>query len=187
MIIGFTGRIAAGKESVKHFLVEQGFVYVETSQVLKEELSRRRMEITRKNMQDLGDELRVKYGLGVLMKLLLEKTDNKKNYIFDSLRNAGEVDYLRKHVKDFILIAVDAPQEIRFQRILSRGKASDPRTWDEFLVIDNRDYFDESNPHGQQVRDCMARADFLIVNDADIAKSLKEVETIWEKIKERVR
>ncbi len=189
MIIGFTGRIAAGKETIKHFLVEKGFVYMETSQVLKDELSRRGMELTRKNMQDLGDELRAKDGNGALMKLVLEKIDysnNKdKHFILDSLRNAGEADYLREHADDFVLIAVDAPQQMRFERMLSRGKPHDPKTWEEFLIIDNRDYFDETNPHGQQVRDCMACADFLIVNDGDISSSIKEIERIWVEIEKR--
>jgi dephospho-CoA kinase len=190
MIIGFTGRIAAGKESVKHFLVDKGFTYVETSQVLKEELSRRGMEITRTNMQDLGDELRAKDGHGALMKLVLEKinyvNNRDKHFILDSLRNAGEADFLREHADEFILIAVDAPQRLRFERILSRGKTHDPKTWEEFLVIDNRDYFDESNPFGQQVRDCMERADFLIVNDGALEDSVKKIQEIWGEIRKKI-
>ena len=183
MIIGFTGRIAAGKETIKSFLVDKGFEYIETSEVLREELNRRRMEITRKNMQDLGDELRKKQGPGILMKLLLEKADSKKNYIFDSLRNAGEVDFLRKNVKDFILIAVDAPRELRFKRILQRGKASDPKTWDTFLEVDNRDYFDPHNPHGQQVKQCIEKADYLIINDGSLEEIKKKIEKIYGEIK----
>lgn len=168
------------QETIKSFLVDRGFEYIETSEVLQEELTRRRVEITRKNMQDLGDELRKKQGQGILMELPLEKTDPKKNYIFDSLRNAGEVDYLREKVKDFVLIAVDAPQELRFQRILQRGKASDPKTWDIFLEVDNRDYFD---PHGQQVKQCIEKADYLIVNDSSLEEIMKKIEKIYEAIK----
>ena len=191
MIIGFTGRIAAGKETVKHFLVEKGFIYVETSQILKEELLRRGKAVTREHMQDLGDELRARDGLGALIKLVLEKIDYHRNrdthFILDSLRNAGEVEYLRSVADDFILIAVDAPQRMRFERILSRGKTHDPKTWEEFLVIDSRDYFDPGNPHGQQVRDCMEKADFLIVNDSDVEKGTRAMEKIWEEIEERVK
>lgn len=189
MIIGFTGRIAAGKETVKSFLVQKGFRYVETSQVLKDELSRRGMEITRENMQDLGDELRARDGLGALMKLVLERIDyeNNKNkhFILDSLRNAGEADYLRKQANSFILIAVDAPQRLRFERILSRGKPHDPKTWEEFLLVDNRDYCDENNPHGQQVKYCMERADFMVINDDDKQKAMKQIERIWKEIEKR--
>ena len=186
MIIGLTGRIAAGKETLTDFLRKKGFIYLETSKMLTEELGRRGLEINRWNMQNLGDELRENYGPGALMKMLLEKTEPEKNYIFDSLRNPGEAEFLRKNVKDFILIAVDAPQKIRFERILKRNKPSDPKTWKEFLKIDNRDFFDETNPMGQQVGKCMELADFKIVNDADLKKSKKEIKEAWEKIKKGI-
>lgn len=182
MIIGLTGRIAAGKETLTDFLRKKGFIYVKTSKVLIEELEKRDLEITRANMQDLGDEIREKYGAGGLMKILLEKIEPGKNYIFDSLRNSGEVEFLRKNAKDFILIAVDAPQKIRFERILKRNKPSDPKIWEEFLKIDNRDFFDETNSMGQQVGKCIELADFKIVNDSDLKKSMKEIEEIWGKI-----
>jgi dephospho-CoA kinase len=136
-------------------------------------------------MQNLGDELRGKDGPGALMKMLLKKTEPEKNYIFDSLRNAGEAEFLKNNVKDFVLIAVDAPQKLRFERTLKRNKSYDPKNWDEFLKIDNRDFFDESNPMGQQVGKCMEAADFKIMNDADLEKSKKEIEDVWEKIKKR--
>ncbi len=184
MIIGLTGRIAAGKETLTDFLRKKGFIYLETSKMLAEELEKRGLEITRANMQDLGDELREKDGVGALMKMLLKKTEPGKDYIFDSLRNPGEADFLRKNIKDFVLIGVDAPQKIRFERILKRGKPSDPKTWEEFLKIDDRDFFDETNLMGQRVGKCMEIAD-LKINNINLEKSMEEIEEVWEKIIKR--
>lgn len=188
MLIGLTGRIGAGKETLTEFLREKGFIYLETSKLLKEELKKRNFEITRENMQDLGDELRKKYGAEILMKMFLEKINQdkgNKNYIIDSLRNAGEVKFLRENIKNFVLIAVDAPQKLRFKRIIKRGKPSDPKTWEEFLKVDNRDLFDKNNPLGQQVGKCMELADFKIINDCSLKKSMIKIKKIWEKIKEK--
>jgi len=69
MLIALTGRIAAGKEILTKFLIEQGFEYLETAQLLKAELIKRGLEINRWNMQNLGDDLRDKEGVGVLMKI----------------------------------------------------------------------------------------------------------------------
>ena len=168
MIIGLTGRIGARKETLTQFLREKGFKYLETSKLLTEELEKRGLPITRKNQQDLGDELRQKAGAGALMKIFLNKINLNGNYIIDSLRNAGEVKFLKENVKDFILIAIDAPQKLRFERILERNKSSDPKKWDEFLKVDNRDFFDETNPFGQQVGKCMEIADYKIINDKKI-------------------
>ena len=117
--------------------------------------------------------------------MLLDKIDSKGNYIIDSLRNVGEAKFLRENVKNFILIAVDAPQKLRFERIIKRGKPSDPKSWEEFLKVDNRDFFDPENPLGQQVGKCIETADYVIVNDKDLESSMKEIERIWEEIKER--
>ncbi len=182
MLIGLTGRIGAGKETLTEFLRDKGFIYFKTSKLLKEELGNRGLEITRKNMQDLGDELREEYGAGVLMKMLLKKVYPDKNYIIDSLRNAGEVEFLRENVNNFVLIGVDAPQKLRYKRIIERGKESDPKIWEEFLKVDDRDFYDESNPLGQQVGRCMELADYVVVNDGDLKKSMKEIERIWEEI-----
>jgi len=182
MIIGVTGRIAAGKETLTSFFRKKGFVYLETSKILSEELSKQGLEVTRWNQQNLGDELRKKFGPHILMQKLLEKTEPNKNYIIDSIRNAEEVYFLRKNVKNFFLIAVDAEQKVRFERILKRKKPTDPKKWKEFLKVDNRDFFDEKNPYGQQVKKCMELADFKIDN-TDLDESLREIEEIWAKIK----
>jgi len=185
MLIGITGRIGAGKETLTSFFRDKGFKYYESSAILIEELARRGMEITRINMQDLGDEWRKEGGAGALMQKLLEKLDLKENCIIDSLRNAGEVDYLRENVKDFILIAVDADQKLRFKRIVERGKFSDPKTWEEFLVVDARDYFDPDNPNGQQVGECIKKSDYVIFNNGDVQESMKEIIKIWEAVKSK--
>jgi dephospho-CoA kinase len=184
MIIGVCGRVGAGKETLTSFLREKGFVYLVTSDLLNEELLKNGLAITRTNQQDLADGLRAKYGVGAVMKLMLEKAnkDKTKNYIFDSLRNAGEAEFLREETSGFILIGVDAPQKIRFERILKRNKGSDPKIWEEFLKVDARDNFDESNPFGQQTGKLLEISDYVVVNDGDLNKAMNEVCEIWNKI-----
>jgi dephospho-CoA kinase len=181
MIIGLTGRIAAGKETLTSFLRDKGFIYLESSKLLSEELVKRGIEVNRTNQQNLGDEWRKAYGPGALMKKFLDRVEPDKNYIIDSLRNHHEAEFLRATGIKFFLIAVDAPQKIRFERILKRGKPSDPKTWEDFLKVDNRD-FDSGDNMGQNVKKCMETADFIIVNDDSLSDSMKRIQEIWEKI-----
>jgi len=138
-------------------------------------------------MQDKGDELRKKFGVAAVMILLINKTINEpdKNYIFDSLRNAGEAEFLRRERKDFILIGVDAPKEIRFKRMLKRAKESDPKTWEEFIKVDERDNFDTSNPMGQQTGKLLEICDFVILNNNSLDDSINQVEEAWKKIQSK--
>ena len=186
MIIGVCGTIAAGKETLTSFFRENGFVYLETSAIIKEELLKLGLEITRTNMQDWADEQRTKYGVGALMKIMLERTkkDPTKNYLFDSLRNPGEADFLRKNCTNFALIGVDAPKGIRFERILQRGKLYDPKTWEEFLNVDERDLNDTKNPLGQHTAKLLAMADFIIINDKGLESATSQIEHIYGIIKE---
>lgn len=184
MIIGLTGRIAAGKGMLVEFLQKKGFFYSTFSNLVREEAAIRGLEITRNNLQDLGDELRRKGGAGIWAKKMISKFEPGKNYIADGIRNPAEVFELKK-MRDFFLISIDAAQKIRFERMLTRGKSSDPKTWTEFLKIDERDFCDKNNLLGQQVGLCMELADFKIVNDGKLEDLNRKVNEIYQEINKK--
>ena len=163
---------------------KEGFVYFETRQIIIEELKKLGFELSRENMQNWADGHRKKFGVGAIMKVMLERAekDKSKHYILDSLRNSGEAVFLRENVGNFILIGVDATQKIRFERMIKRGKASDPKTWEEFLKMDERDNFDASDSMGQQTGKLIEMADFVIINDGNLKDSMKQIEYIWNEI-----
>ena len=180
MIIGLTGRIAAGKGVVANYLKGKGFNYLSLSQAVRDEATKRGIEHTRKNLQDLGNELRIKQGNSVwaqkIIKLIVDG-----HHVIDGIRNHKEILELKK-LKDFILVSVDAPQEIRFKRVILRGKISDPKIWEDFLILDKRD-FGEENDSGQQVSKCMELADIKIINNyQNIKAKIKEIEKIFKEI-----
>lgn len=182
MIIGMTGSIASGKETLTKFLIKRGFKYYVVSDLLKEELKKRNLEITRENMQNIGDQLREKEGAAVLMKILLKKINPDENSIIDSLRNPKEAKFLRENLKKFILIAVDANRKKRFERILSRGRPSDPKNWEEFLKVDKRDHHDPKNPLGQQVEECIKMSDFVILNNGTLEEFEEKIKKVYGEI-----
>lgn len=180
MIIGLTGRIASGKTEVAEFLKEKGFNYITISWIVREEAKKRNIEITRKNLQDLGNNIRKEEGAGGWTIRLLKTINANDDWIIDGIRNPGEVKELRK-LKDFILLSVNAPQEIRYQRVLSRNKESDPKDWKGFLEMDNRD-FGEKDPLGQQVGECMSLADFHIDNNSTLDDFHRRIYALYESI-----
>lgn len=165
MIIGLTGTKASGKGVVADMLKEKGFEYSSMSDRVREEAVDRNLEdYTVKDLQDIGDDLRKKFGLGVLAIRTLERLKDKNNCVIDGIRNLGEIEELRKN-PDFVLIGVDAPSQIRFKRLIERGRFSDPKDYQDFLVMDQKDKGIESDSSGQQVSKCLEEADFLIMND----------------------
>src|SRR5690242_14514104 len=123
MIIGLTGKNAAGKGEVAKFLQARGFHVTSLSAILREELGRRKMDLTRDNLTRVGNELREKHGPGVLAERMLETLGESRNYVIDSFRNPGEVETLRRRA-DFTLWAVTATPKVRFERIKVRARES---------------------------------------------------------------
>ena len=141
MIIGLTGTKASGKSEVAEFLKQQDFIYFSLSDFVREEATKRGLDnYSIKDLQDIGNDLREKHGLGVLAERAIEKIkpNAEKNFIIDGIRNPGEIEVLRR-LKNFYLISFDAPQEQRFKWLVSRDRKSDPKTWSEFLKMDARD------------------------------------------------
>jgi|SRR3989338_5137 len=180
MIVGLTGSIAAGKGVVAEFLKQKGLIYHSLSMEVREEANKRAIEITRSNLQDLGNELRSKEGAGAWARRFLDKII-EGNYIIDGIRNPAEVAEFEK-TENFHLISIDAPLYERFKRVVSRNKESDPKTLEGFLEMNKRD-LGEDDPKGQQVAKCMERAHYSIMNDSDLESLNKKIEAIYAKIK----
>ena len=163
MIIGLTGKNGSGKGEVASFLRDKSFYYYSLSDVIREDLESRNIPITRESLIQTGNELRQRHGADVLARLTLKKIDPNRNYVIDSIRNPAEVLAL-KQTGDFVLINVDAPPDVRFQRIRSRGREQDPQTLEEFLKVEDAERQSNSE-HKQSIEACQSLADFTIVND----------------------
>lgn len=83
MIIGLTGKNAAGKGEVAEFLKDKSFYYHSLSDAIRDELDRRKIPITRDSLIATGNEMRETYGADILARRTLEKLDPNRNYIVD--------------------------------------------------------------------------------------------------------
>lgn len=166
MIIGLTGTKASGKQKIADLLKERGFFYDSTSDRVREEAKKRRGDdkYTTKELQDVGNDLRDKYGLDILARRTLDRVRTDDCAVIDGIRNLGEIAFLRKNAPEFYLVSVDAPRELRFQRLKGRGRESDPKTWEEFLAMDERDLGKGEEKSGQQTYQCMQEADYFVQN-----------------------
>lgn len=184
IFIGVVGQIASGKGRLVDCLIkEHGFTSFSLSSVVHDELRKQGItDFTRKTLQDIGDELRKKYGSAVLAKRAIEATRNKKKIVIEGIRNPAEVEYLKK-LPDFTLVAIKSIRKLRYNRLLKRAKPWDPKTWNEFLVVDRRDLGIGQKASGQQVGKCLAYADFTILNNEDIGSLNKKIKKLLDKIK----
>jgi len=165
MIIGLTGTMACGKDVIADILKKKGFISLTLSDEVKEEAKTRGVEIIRENLQNIGNEMRKESGNGILAQRALRKvTDPQKNYVINGIRNTAEVAEL-KNWPSFYLIAVDAPQQMRFQRMIQRNHASDPKNFYDFMRLDAIDQGLNQDENGQQVKACIQLAEYHIFNE----------------------
>ncbi len=163
-LVGLTGTNAAGKGEIARLLGVRGYGYRSLSDILRAELARRGLEATRDNLIRVGNELRAARGADVLARRAAADIGAGRAVV-DSIRNAAEVAYLRG-LGDFLLIGVDAPVEIRFERARLRGRNESAATLEEFRAKEAEEL--RGGETGQQLEACLRLADVLIVNDGTL-------------------
>lgn len=172
-LIGLTGTNGAGKGEVAAYLAKKGYVYFSLSDLIREELLKNGKEVTRDNLIKKGNELREKFGPDILAKLIMKRV--KEKAVVDSIRNPNEVEYLRKQ-KNFILLAIDSPVELRYDRVKKRGRVESASTLQEFIKKEEEEMTNLEK--GQQIQNCMKMADFVVINDGsleDLHQMLEEM------------
>lgn len=183
MIIGLTGTFAAGKGTLAEYLIKKGFQYHSLSDELRLLLREKGMTPTRDNLIKAGNGLRERNGRGFLAQLVIKRLQNAPSFtnaIIDSIRNTGEIEELKK-LKNFHLIAVDAPLETRYERAKQRGSQRDPKTLIEFMAQERK----EMNGKGakQQLKECMQMAEEKITNDSTLENLYKKTDALLQKLK----
>ncbi len=183
MIIGITGYLGAGKDTVAEILMKKGFKHISLSDILREELRSRKKPVTRKNLQEIGNEFRERFGPGALAVRALLTIPENEDYIISSIGTVGEIEVLKKK-KDFILIFVDAPQKTRWERIKKRKREQDPQTYKEFKKMEEK----ESKGGGKQYREfekTRKLADIILINDKTKKILEEKVERMLKNIKNK--
>jgi dephospho-CoA kinase len=182
MIIGLTGSYCCGKDTVAEYIVKKhAFIHFSLSDVIREVMRKEGVDIIRENLIVFGTRLRRENGNGVLAKLVIEKMADDKNYCITSIRHPDEVFQLRTK-KDFVLINVDAPQKIRFERMLSRKRLGDPDTLEKFIELEKKE--SQSSGAGQQLVKTAELADIIFINDVnDINLLSQKIDNLLAQIK----
>tara|TARA_B100000315_G_C14337362_1_gene478011 strand:- start:17 stop:562 length:546 start_codon:yes stop_codon:yes gene_type:complete len=175
MIIGVTGTLGAGKDTISDYLQKRGYFHFSLSDAIRAECDKRGLPKDRDTLTKLANELRAEEGYDTLAKRALEaiKKSNAKNVVITSIRNPKEVQYLKNQDK-FLLIAVDAPIELRYKRITERQREGDQINFEKFKKQEEREMAGGAGK--QNLRQIIQMANHVIINN-------KTFENFYEKIK----
>ncbi len=180
MIIGLTGTNGAGKTTIADHLKSRGFFYHSLSDEIREELLKRGLPPTREKLIYVGNELRRRFAPAELAERVKAKLQPDRNYVIDSIRNPSEVESLRQ-LPEFHLLHVDAPVEMRYERVRQRRDARTPATVEEFVAQEQRE-MSSNDPADQQLRATFKLADETILNEGSreaLALRIDEIVRRW--------
>lgn len=173
MIIGLTGKNGSGKGEVAEFLKKCGYAYHSLSDEIRVAMKAQSVDITRENMIVFANKMRSEKGPSYFAEKVLSKLDPDKNYIVDSIRNPFEVESLRKR-DDFFLVCVDAESQIRFERLKSRNRESDPTTYEHFIKVEAKEA-GSNDPSTQQLNRTIELADAQVENNTTVEELHEQV------------
>jgi len=180
MIVGVSGANGAGKGEVVKFLADRSFVALSLSDVLREELKARGKTETREGMIALGREMRRSEGVDVLARRALGRMSPDRNYVVDSIRHPAEVAALRSAGRRFVLVWVEAGEELRFQRLRERKRPGDPHEGD---LLRNLERMERGDPEeaAQQLDAVKEGADEVVRNEGSLAELYQAVGEILKR------
>jgi len=179
MIVGLSGLNGSGKGEVLNYLEERSFYPFSLSDVIRRHLEEQGVAETRDRMIDAGRAIRAEKGPGGLAEMLADKIISDRNYVVDSIRHPAEVEVLRSRTPHFHLIWVDAPAEIRLDRINERGRAGDATTLEELRAQEGRE-LGSDDPAAQQLLAVKDLADTILVNDGSITELHGKLQEVLE-------
>lgn len=178
IIIGITGTLGSGKGTIVDYLIHnKGFVHFSVRDYLIEKLKEKGREINRDTLTEMGNELRAAHSPSYIVEELYKQAKVAgKNCVIESIRSIGEVDALRK-LGSFYLFAVDAEPMIRYERISKRASVTDHVTFETFMANEIRE-MTSSDLNKQNLSRCISMADFVFLNNKDIADLNRQVEDV---------
>lgn len=180
MIIGITGTLGAGKGTVVDYLLRhKGFKHYSVRAFLIREIVRLHKTVDRDSMVETANSLRARHGASFIVENLYEQASSDGgNAIIESIRTPGEIAALRMR-KSFCLLAVDAPKEIRYQRIRERNSETDQISYETFLSNEAREMHSE-DPNKQNISACIQQADYIVSNEGSIAELHEKIEIFYQ-------
>ena len=137
-VIVFSGSIGAGKTTASKYLIQK-YNYIHLSYVeliWKPILMERNIPITRESLQDLGDELREKYGIRELAKKIIPFIPKDVPVVIDDVRHPDAFRALKECLEQNIfLVYIKSDANTRVPRLKIRDNL---QSYEELVQIEKR-------------------------------------------------
>jgi dephospho-CoA kinase len=168
IVLGISGTFASGKGTLAAYLAKHyNLLNVSTSDMLAAEAMREFGNTDRPSKHAAGERLRRAQGGGVLAQIALDKLVSDKTHdgiVVSDLRSLGEANVVKN--AGGIIIFVDAPIELRYQRMTSRARDAETNiTLADFKEREAREWCSGTTDADFNLGGIKTLADIQLTND----------------------
>ncbi|MDD5616392.1 MAG: dephospho-CoA kinase [Candidatus Methanoperedens sp.] len=177
-LIAFVGMPGSGKSEASTVARSMKIPVVSMGDVVREEAAKRGLPSTDENIGGIGTELRKNEGMDAISKRCVPKIRAHETdvVVIDGTRNIEEVNYFKKQFGiDFKLIAINAPFDLRFERVKKRARSDDMTGIKELKRRDERE-------KGWGLDKAMELADITLNNTSSLKGFQEEIRKLLRTI-----
>lgn len=176
IVVCIVGQPGSGKDTLAEFFKEKkNFWHISTGNIIREEMRARNIPDDRESMRIFSQDMRKKmmdnsYPANIAVSKIACNT------VISGPRNMAEVDVFKnKFGKNFILVAINAPIETRYERIKNgRGRIGDNISFEEFKKQEEAEY----NSGTHELSKLLSMANYTIDNSGTEDKMFAEMDRI---------
>ncbi len=179
-IIAIVGMAGSGKSEVTKLIEDQGYRKIRFGRITDEILEKRGLALTEENEKKVREQLREEHGMAAYAKMNLPKIGKaieQSDVILDGVYSWEEYLMLKEHYPDMIVLAVYAPPELRYERLLDRDVR--PLTREQGM---SRDKTEIENLHKAAP---IAMADYTLINAGTMYDLKNNLDKFLEWMKEK--
>ena len=188
-LICIVGMCGAGKSEVSEYLIKKkGFGYVRFGQITLDKIKEMGEVPSEKLEREIREGFRRDHGMAAFAILNMPKIDRllkQGDLIADGLYSWEEYLELKKKYGDFlIVIAVFAPPQIRYSRLVGRSEKhkNDPQKKYRSFTIDEATSRDQAEIENSHKAGPIAMADFTLINTGPIENLHQQIDKIYKEI-----
>jgi len=176
-IIAFAGMPFSGKSEAVKIAKDMNIPVIRMGDMVWEETKNQGLELNDKNVGKIANDMRKTHGMDIWAKKTLEKIksiEESNILVIDGIRNIEEIEAFEKKLgKDFVVVAVQVSDKVRYQRAMNRGRKDDSK---DLNLIKERDKRELSWGLGNVI----ASADIVISNEGCVEDFQKEIKKLFK-------
>jgi dephospho-CoA kinase len=182
-VIAFTGMPASGKSEAVQLAKDKGIPVIRMGDLVWEETRRQGQPLDDKHVGTVANDMRKQHGMDIWAVRTVERIKTFKKstiVVIDGVRNMEEIDYFKKILgSDFLVVAIDAPDNLRRKRAIARGRTDDSKNLKDLEERDKREI-------RWGLQKVIADADIVIPNNGALEAFRKRVATVMQQVSETI-